>query len=54
MCDEYAGDPDADTVEWRDRDANNVVCSYQRHQVAIEGIEFATVTATPVCCGTIG
>jgi dienelactone hydrolase len=60
VCDQYAGDPDAGTPEWRDRDANNVGCSYQRHQdaqaspaflakhheqVAIEEVEFATVTA---------
>ena len=60
VCDEYAGDPASGTPEWTARDAHNVACSYQRHQdaqespaflakdqqqVAIEEVEFATVTA---------
>jgi dienelactone hydrolase len=34
VCDEYAGDPDFGSSEWTARDANNVSCSYQRHQDA--------------------
>ncbi len=60
VCDEYAGDPAEGTQEWTDRDANNVACGQQRatdadtspafqakynEQVAIELIEFATVTS---------
>jgi dienelactone hydrolase len=60
ICDQYAGDPSPGTPQWTDRDTNNVGCSYQRHvdaqtnpaflakdqqQIAIEELEFATVTA---------
>jgi dienelactone hydrolase len=60
VCDQYAGDPEPGTEAWRDRDANNVACSYQRktdaqsnpaflakyaEQVAIEHAEFTTETA---------
>src|SRR5262245_11012863 len=60
VCDEYAGDPAEGTPEWTQRDAQNVACGEQRtadanaspaflakydEQVAIEQIEFATVTA---------
>lgn len=60
VCDEYAGDPNEGTQAWTERDANNVACGHQRYQdaadspafhakfqeqVAIEEIEFATVTA---------
>ncbi len=59
VCDQYAGDPDAGTQEWRERDAHNVECSYQRlqdaqfnpaylakvaEQNALEHEEFVTVT----------
>ncbi len=59
VCDAYAGDPEPNTQEWSERDANNVACGHQRYvdaeqspafqakfqeQVAIEEIEFATVT----------
>src|SRR5213593_1855291 len=60
VCDDDAGNPAENTPEWTQRDANNVACGYQRYQdaadspaflaknqqqVAIEEIEFATVTA---------
>jgi dienelactone hydrolase len=60
VCDEYAGDPAENTQEWTQRDADNVACGNQRlqdadtspafqakfnEQVAIEVIEFATVTS---------
>ena len=60
VCDEYAGDPAEGTPEWTQRDADNVSCGNQKasdadaspafqakydEQVAIEQVEFATVTA---------
>ena len=60
VCDEYAGDPAEGTPEWTQRDADNVSCGQQKaddadaspafqakydEQVAIEELEFATVTA---------
>ena len=60
VCDDYAGDPAENTPEWIQRDANNVACGYQRYQdaaaspaflaknqeqIAIEELEFLTVTA---------
>ncbi|MGH7897025.1 MAG: hypothetical protein ACREQQ_03685, partial [Candidatus Binatia bacterium] len=60
VCDEYAGDPAEGTLEWTERDAQNVVCGYQRQidadaspaflakfleQTAIEELEFLAVTA---------
>jgi dienelactone hydrolase len=60
VCDEYAGDPAEGMPEWTQRDADNVVCGNQKavdadaspafqakydEQVAVEQIEFATVTA---------
>jgi predicted dienelactone hydrolase len=59
VCDEYAGDPAEGTPEWTQRDAENVECGNQKfsdadaspafhakydEQVAIEVIEYATVT----------